>query len=430
MSYLTVAPFSGLGFWLLQFLFTSVHSLLRRMGSIPRVRNGIMIAASGAVVILSQLEHHGLALFVMLVGASSLVYVVGKGLSGSASPNLRRTISVAVIAGVVLFLCFFKYVYFQELLTSLLMGPTHASSDTPTTARQPLIFLGVSYFTFKFISFIADSYNRKIKNYDYLTFVNYILFFPSFFGGPINRYGPFAGNLLAPGDFLSLSNVTDGLKRIVNGLFKKTAANLLIPYSIASLDFADPALTSAQAIVGIYTYMLFIYLDFSGYTDLAIGSGKLVGIDLPENFNWPFFKRNLQQFWANWHMSLTAWLTDYIYWPLARKFRHLEALRKRPVSNSAVCIIITFVVCGLWHGDGLNFLIWGTYHGIGLALLNGYNHWEKKHAPVGWRKFMNTSNIARVGSTFITIQYVAFGFLLFGCDMQKLGTFFALFVKS
>jgi alginate O-acetyltransferase complex protein AlgI len=116
--------------------------------------------------------------------------------------------------------------------------------------------------------------------------------------------------------------------------------------------------------------MLYIYLDFSGYSDMAIGSAKLVGIHLPENFAWPFFRRNLQQFWAHWHMSLSAWLMDYVYWPLARKGRHVEALRRKPVANSNICIVVTFVVCGLWHGESINFLIWGTYHGLGLAMLN------------------------------------------------------------
>lgn len=430
MSSLTVAPFSGIGFWLLQFLFTAIHSLLRKAGSIPWLRNSIMISASSAVILLSQLEQHGLALFPILLGLSSLVYLSGKRLADAVAVNHRRTLSISTIGAVILFLCFFKYVYFQDLLTSLLMGASRTPSPPSGTAQHALFFLGVSYFSFKFISYIVDSYNRKIKKYDFLTFINYILFFPSFFGGPINRYQPFAGNILTPGDFVTIPHGIEGMKRIVNGLFKKTAANLLIPYSIVSLDFADPTVTLGKAVGGIYAYMLYIYLDFSGYTDLAIGSGKLVGIDLPENFNWPFLKRNIQQFWANWHMSLTAWLTDYIYWPLARKFRHLEVLKRSPVTNSNICIIITFMVCGLWHGEGLNFLIWGTYHGIGLAILNGYNHWEKKHAPKDWRKFMNTSRIAQVGSTFMTVQYVAFGFLLFGCDMNRLQAFFALIARS
>jgi alginate O-acetyltransferase complex protein AlgI len=165
--------------------------------------------------------------------------------------------------------------------------------------------------------------------------------------------------------------------------------------------------------------MLFIYFDFSGYTDMAIGAGRLVGIRLPENFNYPFFKRNLQQFWANWHMSLTTWLTDYIYWPMARKMRHIDTMRKRPIALSNICIVTTFFVCGLWHGDGLNFILWGFYHGIGLAILNVYTHLERKHFSMGVKKFINKSKMGYAFSTFITVQYVAFGFMLFALNMDE-----------
>jgi D-alanyl-lipoteichoic acid acyltransferase DltB (MBOAT superfamily) len=186
-------------------------------------------------------------------------------------------------------------------------------------------------------------------------------------------------------------------------------------------------MTPLRAILGIYAYMFYIYFDFSGYTDMAIGTAQLVGIYLPENFNYPFLKRNLQQFWANWHMSLTTWLTDYIYWPLAKKIRHLKELKTRPVALSCICIIITFMICGLWHGDGLNFFIWGTYHGVGLAILNIYSQFEKKHFSLKWKKIINTSRFGYSASCFITFQYAAFGFLMFGCDMAKLKRFFNLF---
>ncbi len=149
----------------------------------------------------------------------------------------------------------------------------------------------------------------------------------------------------------------------------------------------------------------------------------MVGLQLPENFNYPFFRRNLQRFWANWHMSLTAWLTDYVYWPLVRRLRHAPGLGRRPVTNSSLAIIVTFGLCGVWHGDGLTFLIWGLYHGVGLALLNLYTHLVKSHFSKRWRIFVKRSPIAYGISNFVTVQYVVFGFLLFGSDVERLRAF-------
>ena len=141
-------------------------------------------------------------------------------------------------------------------------------------------------------------------------------------------------------------------------MFKKTVAVLIFPHTVVAINFDAHDYTFLNLLVYIYAYMLYIYFDFSGYSDMAIGTGRLLGVQLPENFNYPFFKRNLQQFWASWHMSLSSWLTDYIYWPLVKKVRHFRWWANKPVLISNLCIIVTFVICGIWHGDGLNFLVW------------------------------------------------------------------------
>ena len=213
----------------------------------------------------------------------------------------------------------------------------------PRDCETP-VFSGISYFSFKLVHFLVDCYNRKIRQLDFLTFTNYVCFFPGFFAGPINRYSAFAEDILnsPPADYRT------GGKRIINGLFKKTVAGIIQPFAITALNLSQSH-PSSKLVLSVYAYMFFIYFDFSGYSDLAIGSARMMGVKLPENFNNPFLKRNLQQFWANWHMSLTTWLTDYIYWPLARKFRHARLLAKSPVTTSNICIILTFMVCGLWH---------------------------------------------------------------------------------
>lgn len=414
---MTIAPYSGITFWIFLILFVSTHSVLKITGSVPWFRNAFMICVSILIIGLAQANHQYLIFLLLLL--TILSYFAGKAILNSSSEGIKRKINLSIIVLVVFILCYFKYSEFQRFMDSFFYDFGSLLYESSQHIEKHMFFLGVSYFSFKYISFFMDCYSNKIKNLNLLTFINYILFFPNFFGGPINRYNFFADNIYYEKGLSS--NYTCGLKRIINGLFKKVVlANNLLPFSIVSLDFSDPSVTPFQAVIGVYVYMFYIYFDFSGYTDMAIGAGKLVGIDLPENFNYPFFKRNLQQFWANWHMSLTTWLTDYIYWPLARKMRHVKNLKKKPVTTSNICIIITFVICGIWHGDGVNFFIWGTYHGIGLAILNGYSFFVRKYSSKKYKQFVAKSRLSYAISNFITFQFVAFGFLLFGCNISKL----------
>lgn len=419
-----IAPYAGHGFWLILSLFIFLHWLINLLGHRPVLRNLFMILISYFVI--SSVTHNQYLILSLLMIAV-LVYLTGRFIVLNPGSNLKININIEVIALLVFVLCYFKYSFFQSSINSIFQQSWEALEGIEGPGKH-IVFLGVSYFIFKFIHFLIECYNKKIKHLSLLTFINYTLFFPSFFSGPINRFNFFSENIHNENKAILFSDYIEGMKRIINGLFKKVVlANNLLPYTISVLDFSDPSLTPAKAILGVYAYMFFIYFDFSGYTDMAIGSARLVGMDLPENFNYPFLKRNLQQFWANWHMSLTTWLTDYIYWPLARRFRRIKRLRQRPVTTSNICIICTFFVCGAWHGDGLNFVLWGLYHGIGLAILNIYTHIVKKYFSLKWKKAVNKSKSGYAISTFVTFQYVAFGFLLFSCDMERQFAFFRLF---
>ena len=422
---MSISPFSGFYFWILLVLFIAGYSLLRFLAAASWIRNIFNIIMSLIIIGLIQDHSEGLYLLGCLILILLLVYWGGRTLLNGSSPIQRKGINISLISFIVLFLCYFKYSDFQMSLNAVFQYLYSWGTKTTLHLNQRLFLLGVSYFSFKFIHFLADCYNKKIKNLTLLTFMNYILFFPSFFSGPINRYNSFAGNL--NDSITKRLDYSEGVKRIIHGLFRKIVlANSLLPYTIISLDLTNPSVTLVQVVLGIYAYMFYVFFDFSGYTEMAIGTGKLVGIDLPENFNYPFFRRNLKEFWANWHISLTAWLTDYIYWPLARRFRHVSKLRKWPITNSNICIILTFMVCGLWHGDGKNFFIWGTYHGVGLAILNIYGHLEKKYYPKRWKEVLNKSRFAYGVSNFITFQFVAFGFLLFGLDLERIRLFFRM----
>ncbi len=432
-----MVPFVDLKFWLLTVTlitaYSSVSALLSTSAPVrtwldgsgrtadilsERVtiaRNLFMILVS--VLILDLTHFNDL---IVLIPLSALVYWTGEKLV--TLPKERAFwLCLPLIIFLVVFLCYYKYSSMQLLLN-------RAIGDIVNLQRreEALIFVGVSYFSFKFIHFLIECYKKRINNLDFLTFLNYILFFPSFFAGPVNRYNQFSEDIY--NSSVSIDHA-GGIRRIIEGLFKKVVlCGFLLPYSLKSIDLTNPSLTRTQAILGIYAYVLFIYFDFSGYTDMAIGSGKLMGINLPENFNKPFFKKNLQQFWANWHMSLTSWLTDYIYWPIAGKTRDIQKLRTRPVLSANICIILTFAVCGIWHGSTINFLIWGLYHGAGLSILNFYTSFRRKHFSQKWKQSITPSWYARAASTLLTFQFVAFGFLFFRFNLSEIGRLWHLFL--
>ena len=178
-------------------------------------------------------------------------------------------------------------------------------------------------------------------------------------------------------------------------------------------------LSALEIMTGLYAYAFYFYFDFSGYTDIAIGSARIMGIGLPENFNYPFLKRNIQQLWASWHMSLTGWLTDYIYWPLVKKLRKVGLVKKRPIFISNISIIITFIICGMWHGETMNFVIWGLYHGIGLSVLNVYQKRKRKVRNIYVRKYFNSKYSTIVG-VIATFNFFAVGLIFFALSLDEI----------
>jgi alginate O-acetyltransferase complex protein AlgI len=199
-------------------------------------------------------------------------------------------------------------------------------------------------------------------------------------------------------------------------MFKTIVLSFLVaPYGIPQVvASANPTLL--RVVIGLYASTLNMYFNFSGYSDIAVGAARMMGFELPENFDKPYLRSNIQQFWAAWHISLTNWLTDYIYWPLVRKLRPLAFLQKRPVLLSNVCIVVTFAICGMWHGVSLNFILWGFYHGLGIALMNVYRKYKRKAKnPVLRDYFM--SRTSRILGVLVTINFFVLGIALFSLDM-------------
>lgn len=365
---------------------------------------------------LLGLPRFGLNSLFLLFGISVFTYFTGYILTKEnyvVSKSKRIIAATAILLLITTILVFFKYTYFQKQLFNSLYNIQMQPSDF-------IFIIGISYSSFKMMHFVIESYKNQIKKLNFLDFINYIFFFPAFISGPINRYNHFSEQLTIKSDSNLKNDLKYGIERIIHGLFKKfVLATIVYPYVIINIQKSMLEMNASEIILGLYAFTLYIYFDFAGYSDIAIGSAKILGIELPENFNNPFLKKNIQQLWANWHISLTGWLTDYIYWPLSKKLRNMELFRKNPVFLSNVSIIVTFIVCGMWHGETFNFVVWGFYHGLGLAILNIYQK-QKRRIKIPWIRQYFKSKYSEWAGIFITFNFFTLGILLFSLDMDRL----------
>jgi alginate O-acetyltransferase complex protein AlgI len=312
------------------------------------------------------------------------------------------------IAQAVVFLVIFKYWNF--FIGLIFSGAVHK----PLVWQNAFLPLGISFFTFEFIHYAVDRYRGTAPAGRFRDYVAFILFFPTMVAGPIKRYQDFLPNLLNP----SLETAVDwnrGLTRILTGLVKKFMIADVLTALTNHLNRADISVAPRWILpVWILAYGLHIYFDFSGYSDIAIGSARLFGINVKENFNWPYFQTNIAEFWGCWHMSLYRWLIDYIFIPLGGS-RVRPALVYRNV-------LLTMLLSGLWHGAGLNFLAWGLWHGI---LLCGHRFWVKIRGATS----APPSRPGLILSWILTFSLVTLGWAFFCMDIRTaLFFFYRLFI--
>jgi alginate O-acetyltransferase complex protein AlgI len=238
-----------------------------------------------------------------------------------------------------------------------------------------LVPLGISFFTFRTLSYILDIDKRKIEPVtNWLTFFNYVAFFPCLLSGPIDNAQKFIPQLEKEQTF-EYTNAMKGLRQILWGLFKK----IVIADSCASITdqiFENHTLYPASGLLlGAFLYTIQIYSDFSGYSDMVIGISRLLGFNITQNFSSPFFSQNIAEFWRKWHMSLTAWLTEYVFTPISTNLRDYGKY------GLIVAIIINFTLCGIWHGPNWTYILFGFLHGcyfIPLIIKGTMNKKKKK----------------------------------------------------
>lgn len=270
------------------------------------------------------------------------------------------------VAQAVAFLGIFKY---WNFFTGLAF---HFEGHDPLRWNNVFLPLGISFFTFEFIHYAVDRYKGTTEAGRLRDYFAFILFFPTMVAGPIKRYQDFLPNLLEPSTDFAL-DWNRGITRILIGLVKKFAVADVLTAFTDHLNQHDIGLASSRWILllWIFAYGFHIYFDFSGYSDIAIGSSRLFGIKVKENFNWPYLQTNIAEFWGCWHMTLYRWLIDYIFIPLGGS-RVSSILIYRNV-------LITMMLSGLWHGAGMNFVIWGLWHGV---MLSAHRLWRAWRGPL------------------------------------------------
>ncbi|WP_295670701.1 MBOAT family O-acyltransferase [uncultured Mucilaginibacter sp.] len=220
--------------------------------------------------------------------------------------------------------------------------------------------IGISFYTFHSLSYTIDIYHKKIEpTRDYIAYASFVCFFPQLVAGPISRAKDMLPKLLRKRE-IDAEKMTSGLSQMILGFFKKMVVADSIGVMVDSTYSNLHVVSDLQILFATVFYSFQIYCDFSGYTDIALGLGKMFGIELRVNFNRPYFSRNFSEFWERWHISLSSWLRDYLYIPLGgnRKGK-LFTYRN---------LMITMLLGGLWHGASYNFIIWGGLHGLYLVV--------------------------------------------------------------
>ncbi len=300
----------------------------------------------------------GEPLFVFVMILSILInYAVSRGIHSAKNRKKRKVLLAFSLLANFTLLGIFKYTdFFISIFNSIL------NTDIPYT-HIPLP-IGISFFTFQAVSYICDVYFDAGKDdklhyqENILNFALYISMFPQLVAGPIVRYSDIAREM--KGREIDVEQIADGCRRFIVGLSKKIllANNMaLVADRAFSLEPADAG--NAMLILGALSYTLQIYFDFSGYCDMAIGIGKMLGFTFPENFNYPYIARSITDFWRRWHMSLSSWFRDYLYIPLGGS--------RKGYARTILNLLVVWVLTGLWHGANWTFVIWGLIYFVLLV---------------------------------------------------------------
>jgi alginate O-acetyltransferase complex protein AlgI len=327
----------------------------------------------------------------LIPAASTCDFLIALGMQHGKRPWLRRvlvTLSVLINLGI---LVSFKYMPF------ILENYTRFAAR-PAPEWRWIFPLGISFYAFQSLTYTIDVYRRDAKaTSSYLAYLASVSFFPTTLAGPITRVATLLPQFDKKDKALPSADGGKALFLIGLGLTKKLLIADYLADNLVNRVFDFPKLYSAtETLVAVYGYALQLYYDFSGYTDIAIGSALLLAIKLPPNFNMPYAAENIADFWRRWHISLSNWLRDYLYFSL-------PGLRSKWKVFTYFNLILTMVLGGLWHGASWNYVTWGLLHGVALAVTHAFKN--KSAAPA--------AGLARIARIVVTVNFVCFTWIFF-----------------
>jgi alginate O-acetyltransferase complex protein AlgI len=339
------------------------------------------------------------------------VYLLGKALALAGGARKNRVLFWVAVLIPVAALAITKYSILREATGKIVSAAGWQLAIVPVA--------GLSYLVFKSLHYLVDVSSGRISGPTFRSFLGFTLFLSTYPAGPMDRYDRFRKDFENPVP-LTCQDAFEATWRIVVGLFKKyVLAALLARFAFSAFTTPELASASPSTIwMSVYAYALLIYLDFSGYSDLAIGSGRLLGVVVPENFRHPYLKRNIIEFWNAWHITLSNWLRDYLFMPIGKALMKRKRAGGSNLTIAAASYIATFAVAGIWHGDGLNFLLWGVYNGVGLSVCKAYGQWTRP-LPPAFHRFMQETIFGKGLAVALTFHFVVAGMVLFGNDLTR-----------
>lgn len=369
--------------------FFGVFWILYRLGALLgiKVQNLLLLIFSCVFYAIADLR------MLWLVLAASLVFfVIGQRIRKSKNNSFIWLLTgVFVALGGLLY---FKYLNFFCESVSMLLHCMGLSFDAKfVNIAMPL---GVSFWTFRLLSYLIEIYRERIDpEVNFFDFTNYVIFFPCILSGPIDRPGDFLPQIKKVRGF-DVEAFSHGIYRIVLGLFKKMVIAERLSIYVNSV-YGNPDSPGLNLIFAAIFYTIQIYADFSGYSDMAIGISRLLGIKVRENFNLPFFVTNIADYWRRWHMSLTSWLTDYLFMPLNVELRNMGKI------GLFISSTTTMVIIGLWHGANWTYVAFGLYHSMLYLPLIIMNKFGKKSKVKTEGFFIPFKSFLKMAKTFILV---------------------------
>ncbi|MFA6146783.1 MAG: MBOAT family O-acyltransferase [bacterium] len=376
-----------------------------------RARWSVLLAASLLFYAALNVPY----LLVVLILVTITTYGFGIWLDQASTPKVKRALIWGGVGANLLILIVMKYLPFLSVNIKTLSALL--ALDVQIQPVKLFVAIGVSYYVFQAISYLVDIYleiEKPERHFGY--FALYLAFFPKLLQGPIERAGDLIPQLKTRYEF-NFDNMRFGMLLFTWGLFKKIVIADRLGLYVDAVYNDVHAFSGLSLLLATYAYAFQIYMDFSGYTDMALGSARLFNISLTQNFNSPYLATSVIDFWRRWHISFSSWILDYIFKPLQMQWRNWK------IFGSAAALIVTFLISGIWHGASWGFVIWGGLHGLYMACSVYYKPYQEKlHKTFGIEKtrllsvfqILVTFNLVSLAWVFFRANNISDAFYIFG----------------